>query len=66
MNSYEIADFRQELGYLTHTMNEYFKNIETSERTNNRSIRALARQNLRDADQSYGRLSAITQKSTRK
>ena len=66
MNNYEMDDFARELGYLTHNMNEYFRNIVAAERTKNQSLRKLARQNLRDADASYGRLSAVTLASTRR
>ncbi len=66
MSAYEMQDFTRELSYLTHNMNEYFKNIVASERRENKALQALARQNLRDADQSYGRLRAVTWASARR
>jgi hypothetical protein len=66
MSTYELRDFTGEIEYLTHSMNEYFCNQSTFERTNNRDYLRLARQNLNDANMTYARLSAITHANSRK
>lgn len=66
MSRYELQDFGREIEYLTHNMNEYFRNQSAFERTRNRTYRTLARQNLSDADMTYTRLAAITLASSRR
>ena len=65
VNDYELADIANNLEYVTHSMNEYFKNMKAFERSKNRTYRTLALQNLRDANSRHGDLRAVTQKSTR-
>ena len=66
MSTYELRDFGREIEYLTHNMNEYFRNQSAFERTRNRSYRTLARQNLTDANMTYTRLYTITQANSRR
>ena len=66
MSAYEFQDFGREIEYLTHNMNEYFRNQSAFERTHNRTYRTLARQNLNDANMTYARLSVITLASSRR
>ena len=65
ISNYEFDDMKHELSYLSFSMNEYFLNIRAYERSKNREFQALARQNLKDANQSYARLKAVTLKSAR-
>lgn len=63
---YEAEDIAHELEYLTYSMNEYFRNMGSYERTRNRDYLGLADQNLSDAASSYNRLSGITWGTVRK
>lgn len=65
ISNYEFDDMKHELSYLSFSMNEYFLNIRAYERSKNREFQTLARQNLKDANQSYARLKAVTLKSAR-
>ncbi|MDD2744922.1 MAG: hypothetical protein PHU93_00100 [Candidatus Gracilibacteria bacterium] len=65
ISNYEFDDMKHELSYLSFSMNQYFLNIRAYERSKNRDFQALARQNLKDANQSYARLKAVTLKSAR-
>lgn len=65
ISNYEFDDMRQELSYLSFSMNQYFLNIRSYERSKNQDFQVLARQNLKDANQSYARLKAVTLKSAR-
>lgn len=66
MTRYETEDVAHELEYLAYSMNEYFRNMRSYERTKNRAYLNLADQNLDDAAASYDRLSDITWQSVRR
>lgn len=65
INRYEIQDIRNELSYLVHSMNEYFTNVRSFERSSNPVYKKLATQNLSDAKTTYDRLKATTRRSVR-
>jgi len=65
ISQYEFDDIRNELTYLTHSMNQYFANVRAYERSRNRDFQSMAAQNLKDADQSYSRLKNTTLKAVR-
>lgn len=65
LSRYELEDIRNELTYLTHSMNQYFANVRAFERSNNRTFQNLATENLKDADQAYLRLKNTTLKASR-
>lgn len=65
IDRYEIQDIRNELGYLVHSMNEYFTNVRSFERSSNPAYKRLASQNLSDAKTTYDRLKVTTRRSVR-
>jgi hypothetical protein len=65
ISTYEFEDIKNELSYLAFSMNQYFSNYRAYERSKDKEYQASAFQNLRDANQCYGRLKVATLKAAR-
>ncbi len=65
ISSYEFEDMKNELSYLTFSMNQYFANFRAFERSKNRDFQKSAFQNLKDANRNYARLKVVTRQASR-
>lgn len=66
ITQYALCDIKNELSYLVYSMNEYFTNIRSFERSNNATYKKLALQNLDDAQMAYTRLKTVTLQTARR
>lgn len=62
ISSYRFADTMNELETLAYSLNNYYANLASFERSKRSTYRSLAMANLVDARSSYARLKAITLK----
>ncbi|MFZ4461031.1 MAG: hypothetical protein ACOYN2_00315 [Patescibacteria group bacterium] len=65
VSKYTAEDIASNLEYLTYSLNNYFANMKSFERTGRKDFRTIANQNLKDADMIYTQLKAITWNASR-
>lgn len=65
ISKYTADDIASNLEYLTFSLNNYFANMKSFERTSRKDFRMIANQNLKDADMIYNQLKVITWNASR-
>jgi hypothetical protein len=65
ISRYAAEDIANSLEYVAHSMNAYFANMKSYERTGRNDYKKLALQNLKDANMHYDQLKAATWRSVR-